>query len=499
MRILEILLLAALLPAVLGFFLPAHRRPHWLAWIPFAALIFALLHLGIEGYRWQMAPAYALVLVLCLIHAGVARRGPPLASAPRPWWRETPRVLGALLLTAGLAAATGLPLALPMFDVPQPSGEHAIGTVTLHMVDASRQETFTDDPHDKRELMVQAWYPARTPDAGAEPEPFWGNDPHRREMLATSLRQPGFLFDHLAMIPSHSYPDAPLTNDGAYPVLIFSHGYAQGFSGQNTVLMEELASHGYAVFSIGHPYESSSVIYPDGRAVTMDPKIVERLRGQRGDIMQKMLASTDKAERKALAREMVASAPALTSSVHLWVADTKFVLDQLTLLNGEDSSSPFKGRLDLSRVGVLGMSFGGTTAGQATLDDPRIAAGVNLDGTQYGDLLDRSLQKPFMFMHSAAAGLMNEAMYENSAAPAWYLNVKDTQHFDFTDFPLVAPGFKLLGALGKIPAERAVHITNAYTLAFFEQHLKGQESTLLKGNSSDYPEVEVQTRSGNAP
>ncbi len=42
-------------------------------------------------------------------------------------------------------------------------------------VDATRPETFTEDPNDHRELLIRAWYPADGV-TGAKPEPFWGKD-----------------------------------------------------------------------------------------------------------------------------------------------------------------------------------------------------------------------------------------------------------------------------------------------------------------------------------
>jgi hypothetical protein len=61
----------------------------------------------------------------------------------------------------GLAVAVALPLLAPVFRFPQPTGPYQIGTVTYQWVDAARPELFTADPHDRRELMVQLWYPAK--------------------------------------------------------------------------------------------------------------------------------------------------------------------------------------------------------------------------------------------------------------------------------------------------------------------------------------------------
>jgi hypothetical protein len=57
-----------------------------------------------------------------------------------------------------------------VFRFPHPTGRHGIGTLTYHWVDADRPEAFTADPDDRRELMVQLWYPA-TPDPAAPHAP----------------------------------------------------------------------------------------------------------------------------------------------------------------------------------------------------------------------------------------------------------------------------------------------------------------------------------------
>ena len=41
---------------------------------------------------------------------------------------------------------------------------------------------------------------------------------------------------------------------------------------------------------------------------------------------------------------------------------------------------------------------------------------------------------------------------------------------------------------------RAVQVVNAYLLAFFDEHLKGEQSPLLDGPSPDYPEVSIEVR-----
>ncbi|MEJ2748888.1 MAG: hypothetical protein P8183_13440, partial [Anaerolineae bacterium] len=78
MRLFEILLLACcLLPLVGALFFK--NRLRWLTWLPLTAVILLPLHLILEGYRWQMVPAY--VLVIGLLGWTLTRRKLPAAAA----------------------------------------------------------------------------------------------------------------------------------------------------------------------------------------------------------------------------------------------------------------------------------------------------------------------------------------------------------------------------------------------------------------------------------
>jgi predicted dienelactone hydrolase len=48
----------------------------------------------------------------------------------------------------------------------------------------------------------------------------------------------------------------------------------------------------------------------------------------------------------------------------------------------------FKGKLDLSNVGVFGHSRGGGAAGESLLIDSKIKAVANIDGVQWGQIVD---------------------------------------------------------------------------------------------------------------
>ena len=74
----------------------------------------------------------------------------------------------------------------------------------------------------------------------------------------------------------------------------------------------------------------------------------------------KYAAATDLAEKEAILRNILAESPSFSESLRIWTADTRFVLDELEKMNPGKRKSMFAGKLDLKRIGVFGMSFGGS-------------------------------------------------------------------------------------------------------------------------------------------
>src|SRR5262249_51579105 len=157
-------------------------------------------------------------------------------------------------------------LAAPaLFEPPAPTGPHAVGTTTWHVTDPVRKETLADSSV-PREVEVHAWYPA-APGAGA-PAPYLRDGIEEVQRFAALIRGPKDAYDGLANVITHARPGAaPLSTGAKFPVLVFSHGYG-GFASASTALLEDLASHGYAVLSVVHPYESAGATLFRGRRVS---------------------------------------------------------------------------------------------------------------------------------------------------------------------------------------------------------------------------------------
>jgi dienelactone hydrolase len=471
-----------------------------------------MLHFIIEGWRWQMAPGYcvgALVLIFTAVSKFLKRDAD---DQPQKWFRTVLKILfsGATILLVLISGI--LSWAFPVFKLPTPTGPYQVGISQWFPMDKSREETQTIKPGDYREVSVTGWYPADASDMTGTAEYLPNSKLMGKAIVASPqtsgklglswLREAaaGFLFDYFRLIKTHAYPNTAVSKKQTlYPVLVFSHGYG-AVAIQNTALMEELASHGYAVFSIGHTYESLVEIFPDGRQVSFAPK--DDVHASIAKLSQELegIKTGDAAAAITVFRKF--NTPEAFSGIFVWEADTRFVIDWLEKNNSENPESPFYRRLDLNKLGVFGMSYGGSTAAQIVYDDSRVKAAINMDGgLVLGDSIERSMTTPFMFMNSeptTAFQSVNQSLREymmgRSHSPIYCITVMGSKHLNFTDLSVWSPVLKYMGAFGKIDGEKMLKIMNAYIVAFFDKHLKGIDSPLLNGPSPDFPEVILKAR-----
>lgn len=80
-------------------------------------------------------------------------------------------------------------------------------------------------------------------------------------------------------------------------------------------------------------------------------------------------------------------------------------------------------------------------------------------------------------------------VYTHVPGDGYFVQVPGMFHIDFTDLDLLSPLAPVIGFSGPIGSQRAHAIVNAYTLAFFDKHLKNMPVALLNGPSASYPEV----------
>jgi predicted dienelactone hydrolase len=388
-----------------------------------------------------------------------------------------------------------LPPAVEPVELPAPAGPYKVGTVTWHVTDPARPETFAAAGV-QRQVEVMAWYPAAASPGTDEPAPYL------REGLAEIPPGLRAAFGSLANVRTHAFLDSPpVATPATFPVLVFSHGFG-GFPSSYTALLEDLASHGYAVLSIVHPYEATAATLAGGTVVSMFDA-AGKPRQSFTDVIaewskedETMAAVTHEAkedDQRRRLREYLAGLHATTATVDRWVADTKLVLDRLPALPKDSAAGRLAAKLDLGRLGAFGHSMGGVVSGQFCLDDRRCRAGLNLDGIpQYGSMIDRHMAQPFLMVYSARPGRAgaSDAIYRRAAARYYRCDVRDTLHLDFSDAVLWGGPFRKNGALGTLPPARTVEITRTIVRQYFDQELLGRPSPLLAGKTA-LPEVTV--------
>jgi dienelactone hydrolase len=388
------------------------------------------------------------------------------------------------------------------FELPAPTGTYPVGTTSWHVTDPSRAETFAG-PGVRREVEVLAWYPAAA--ASGNPAPYLRAGLIEVQSFATLLRAPMSIFDNVAAVRTHAYVDAPVAAaPPKFPLLVFSHGYG-GFASASTALLEDLASHGYVVLSVVHPYEVAGATLGDGRTVSFVDDDGAPRRGYLDVVgewsaedatMAAVTKSSDEDEQRKLLRAYLSTLRSTGVALRRWVDDTKLVLDRFPKLPPETAGGRLAARVDANRAGVFGHSMGGVTAGQFCVEDRRCAAGLNLDGIpQYGTMIDKPMKRPFLMVYSARPGRLgaSDAIYRKAASPYYRVDVEDTLHLDFCEMNFWGGPLRERGAFGTIEPARAAGITRTIVREYFDQVLLGHRSALLAGQSV-FPEVSVRTR-----
>lgn len=451
MRPLEILI-----PTLLSFYLLwSQPRPSWIRFFPIASLILIFIHIGIEGYRWQMIPLYVLTLLLAIISFFIDWK--PLASY---------LTFGLLLLV------TLIPVLLPVPKIPTPSGDYQVGTKIFELNDIARKELFSGKDESRR-FMIQVWYPADVQESDQQ-APWMENAEIFAPTIATYIGMSSYFLDHLALVNIPAYKDSAVAGaNEKFPVILFSHGW-NGFNAQSAGQALELASKGYVVIGIQHTYGAVVTVFPDGTIAPNNPKALpENAEDPNYEEGANILASQ-------------------------WAQDMAFVLDQLSA--SSEAGNFFSQSIDLDKVGVYGHSTGGGAAIQFCGIDSRCKSLLGMDPFMRpvsAEIIANGISQPAFFMFSQTWTDLTESK-NNNLFNSFYPNINDglgvititgTAHYDFSDLPLLSPIAPQLGLKGPLNGKRVTEITNSYLVAFFEWTLKNIQSNLFDNNFSDFEEV----------
>ena len=265
-----------------------------------------------------------------------------------------------------------------------------------------------------------------------------------------------------------------------YPVVIVRAGASQAIVNYST-LAEDLASHGYVVVGFDAPYRTDVVAFPDGRVITRTPTNNPEL----------AIGSPDSLRR-------------INRLLEAWTGDIGFVLDCMRRLNA-DASGEFTGRLDMSRVGLFGHSFGGAAVAQFCHVDARCTAGVDVDGAPLGSVITAGIAHPFMFLladhgwepGSRAVEAAIQSIYDRLPQRARLrLSIRGASHFFFSDDGALLKSHIVLGALRRLgivgmDGRRQLAVTAHCLRTFFDAYLVEGGASRPTIASPLYHEIEV--------
>ncbi|MGW1615347.1 alpha/beta hydrolase family protein [Streptomyces sp. NPDC002285] len=339
--------------------------------------------------------------------------------------------------------------------LPGPTGLHAVGRSTLHLVDHDRPDPWVPSAG-ARQLMVSMYYPAR-PGTGGATAPYMTPEEAR---LLLELRVPDATIppEEISGVRTWAHREARPAH-GRFPLVVLSPGFTLPRA-TLTALAEDLASRGYVVALVDHPYENAGTTLPDGR--TLPCAICDEFSSIGGSAVARSRAE-----------------------------DVSFVLDRLT---GRHPAWRYARVIDAKRIGMAGHSIGGNAAAATMAADARVKAGVNMDGTFFSPVPAGGLDgRPFLMI-----GAENRPPRDTTWDEAWadldgwkrWLTFDGTDHGSFTDAPLLGE-FLGIPDTAPLPYGRSLALTRAYVSAFFDLHLKGVPQPVLDGPSPANPEVHV--------
>jgi predicted dienelactone hydrolase len=450
-------ILAALAMAVVRWLPEQSRRP--VAVGAMVVAVVAVVAMVVTDVRWQLVPV--LVAMLLALPAVLPTIFPGRKRMPR--WLAVP---GTVVVVGLVVVAPVSAWALPVPAFPDPTGRYAVGTTVLQWTDADRPETATPARDDRRTVVAQLWYPAASEDG--EHAPYFGRTPDEARTVAEGLSRyvglPGFVLDSLALARTAAILDAdPL--GGQRPVVFFSPGLG-GVRGQNTTWAIDLASRGYLVVGLDHPYDSAAVVLTDGT-------VVDTLVTATGD---------DEQDRRNA-----------TNWTTVRAEDLSFALTSL-------ENSAFGDLLAHDRIAVTGHSLGGGAALMAARMDHRFSAVIDLDGYPH-DPSPQPFPQPALIVNhpllpGESTGFLAKAdrVLGLSGTGGYRVEVPGSSHFTFTDAPIWLP--PVPSVVGTQSRYEGPALTTDLTTTFLDHVWRGEQG--LRTALSPYGTVHEARQQGQS-
>lgn len=398
-----------------------HRKiKNWIRIVVF--ILFVLLTLTsviLWSFRWVML---SILLFLLAAKGAISLIG---HKATYRNYKTSSLVWKSIFMIVVVVLALTPAIVFPQHTSPKVTGKYKVSTATYTYIDKRRIEKFVSNGQN-RSVNVEFWYPKNA--------------------------------------------------KGKYPLLVFSHG-AYGVKASNTSTYTELASHGYVVVSIDHPYHSFYTISEDGKRTLINSDYNREVSNANKD------GFYTKEETYGLIQKWM----------KLRTDDMNFVIDTI-LAKAKSDNNPIYQQVNPEKIGVFGHSMGGSAS--VWLDRKRddIRAVVNIDAPFFSELVykkdtdefvasDKAFTTPLLNIYSddVWGQLNNNSTYvanklnNQQFKEAYTVHFKGAKHLSLTDLPLFSPilANTLQGGKADIDPYYCIENENKLILKFFDFELKG--------------------------
>ncbi len=343
------------------------------------------------------------------------------------------------------------------------SGPYKVGTASMTYTSEIRRELYGKKYDTARAFNIQFYYPAdRT---GSRRAPMIENSEVVEQGLSKTFGVPRPLTGYLSQLKSNAWYDVGVSElENMYPVVILSHGW-KGFKNIHSDTAEQLASEGYIVVSIDHTYGTVGTKMDTGQVRFLNPAALPE-RSEDDDFL------------------VYASA-----LVNTYRGDIDETIDLLYDMNQTGYNSILSGKMDLSRLALIGHSTGGGAAVLSSMKRDNVKAVIGLDAwvepAKPSEILS-GVHVPYMHLKSEAwRGGFNEAnlnmLFSSSTDDRWLITLDGTKHTDFTFLSKLSPLSEFLRLCG--PNGKEAHqIQNELTSAFLAYYLKGKNTKTAIGD-----------------
>ena len=358
-----------------------------------------------------------------------------------------------------------------MVNRPAPTGEYAVGTFT-HTIYTDREEVLC--PGTKRIVPVRVYYPvSKASVEGMDKIKYMSRE--MAEALKKTLHAPiNYDKSDAGDNVSDCYENAPKIEGMKFPLIMFNHGLAS-YREANSFLCIDLASHGYVVMSVTHPYDSTLTELDDGTRIDMHKDTLKR---QYEPFLPGAVKVIGLTKAKASDRELAGRFDVIQNKYCKYIQSRvdEFTKDTLCAVNyAKESLSDI---IDFSKgIGAAGHSLGGATAFMLCLENDEFVCGANLDGALFGNNKGKILRKPFVQMSCKPNRNAETRVYVDHTKPVFGALFDKMQHIGFSDIKHMVPVKMITGGLD---ADLMHEYVCKLHLELFDSYLK---------KTKDHPEL----------